>query len=85
MEQSKVLQVILEHPGCSLTEIAGHLGWVTGRGLPNKQKVHRLMPKLLSAKLVQRRYDDRYVITTKGEKEVNPKGEKEAKGTPKKT
>src|SRR5262249_44145355 len=49
MEQDRVLRIMLEHPGCSLTEIAQRLDWLTGKREPNKQKVHRLMPKLLRA------------------------------------
>jgi hypothetical protein len=67
MEQDRVLRVMLEHPGCSLTEIAQHLGWLTGKREPNKQKVHRLMPKLLRAKLVKQRHDDRYILTPSGQ------------------
>jgi AAA domain-containing protein len=66
MEQNKVLRVMLEHPGCSLTEIAQHLGWLTGKREPNKQKVHRLMTKLQKAKLVKQRHDDRYILTDSG-------------------
>jgi hypothetical protein len=32
MEQCQVLRVMLEHPEYSLTEIATHLGWLTGKG-----------------------------------------------------
>jgi hypothetical protein len=67
MEQEQVLRVIAKHPGCSLTDIARHLSWLTGKGLPNKQKVHRLMPRLLRTKLVKQRHDGRYIPTKPGQ------------------
>jgi hypothetical protein len=65
-ERDKVLQVMLNHPGCSLKDIAKHLNWVTREGEPSKQKVHRLMIKLQKTKLVQQSHDDNYILTKKG-------------------
>jgi hypothetical protein len=65
-EQGKVLRVMLDHPGCSLAEIAKQLDWLTQRKEPSKQKVHRIMMKLQKAKLVQQRLDERYVLTRSG-------------------
>ena len=67
MEQDMVLRVMLERPGYSLTEIARHLGWLTGKGEVNKQKVHRLMMKLQKTGLVKQRRDERYILTKSGE------------------
>jgi hypothetical protein len=72
-EQRYVLEDMLEHPGSSLTEIAKRLHWSTGKGKPNKQRVHRLMTKLQGAGLVKRGYDDRYTLTASGQKEAKEK------------
>ena len=68
-EQDKVLRVMLDHPGCSLAEIAKHLNWLTREGEPSKQKVHRMMTKLQKAKLVQQRHDERYVLTQRARRQ----------------
>jgi hypothetical protein len=71
-EENKVLQVMLDHPGSTLVEIATHLNWLTREGEPSKQKVHRVMAKLQKAKikLVEQRHDDRYVLTKRGQEMV---------------
>ena len=82
VEQDVVLRTMLDHPGCSLLEIARRLNWLTQEGEPSKQKVHRLMDKLQKAKLVQQRHDERYVLTPKGTetaKEI-PKSERVSPG-----
>ena len=68
VEQGLVLQVMRDHPGYSLTDIAKHLDWSTGKGEPNKQKVHRLMSKLQKVKLVEQGFGEGYKLTGKGQK-----------------
>ena len=70
MQSRTRLQVMLNHPGSTLVEIATHLRWLTREGEPSKQKVHRMMAKLQKAKLVMQRHDERYVLTKSGEKAV---------------
>jgi hypothetical protein len=55
----------------SLNDIAEHLGWRTTKGDPNKQRVQRSMLKLKRAKLVETRRNGRYILTKKGEREVD--------------
>lgn len=71
-DQDKVLRAMLDHPGSSLAELAKVLHWVTAGEypLPNKQKVGRLMPELISTKLVIKGRGDKYELTPKGRKEA---------------
>jgi DNA-binding MarR family transcriptional regulator/5S rRNA maturation endonuclease (ribonuclease M5) len=70
IHQNQVLRALLEQPGLSLNEYAKALLWNTAAGTPNKVKVQRVMADLAKAKLVEKGRDDRYVLTTKGEKEA---------------
>jgi AAA domain/RepB DNA-primase from phage plasmid len=69
-DQDAVLRAMLDQPGRSLLELAGHLHWLTQQGEPSKQKVHRVMMKLKQAKLVEQGRDERYVLTKKGNEEA---------------
>lgn len=70
-KQDDLLRCMFEHPGLSLSELAGKLFWLTRDNHPNKSQAQRTMDALVKAKLAQRtRYNGRYALTKKGEDEA---------------
>ena len=69
-QQNELLKAMLDGPGRSLVELAEYLLWNTQKGQPNKVKAQRMMDKLAKDKLVEKRRDGHYVLTTKGEAEA---------------
>ena len=69
-QQNELLKAMLDGPGRSLVELAEYLLWNAQKGQPNKVKAQRMMDKLAKDKLVEKRRDGHYVLTTKGEAEA---------------
>lgn len=68
-EEDAMLANIGEHGHGSVVVLAHRMGWLTSKGQPHKSKVHRVLKRLLEAKLV-RSTRDRLELTETGRKAV---------------
>jgi DNA-binding PadR family transcriptional regulator len=69
-DQDDMLRAMLDKPGLSVKDLAEHLGWNTMDNKPNRTKVYRVLKELAKGKLVEKRRDGHYVLTTKGTAEA---------------
>jgi hypothetical protein len=65
----RVLRILDDGPGKSMSDIAEHFGWVYKSGKPNKSLVQRVIKKLISEKLVAKR-GRIHVVSPKGKEHL---------------
>jgi AAA domain len=63
--EDRVMVVLRDHPGHSNAWIAEHLGWMSKKGKPQKAKAHRILQRLIGAKLATYKRDG-YELTDAG-------------------
>jgi hypothetical protein len=68
-EEDALLANINEHGHGTIAALAQRMGWLTNKGQPHKSKVHRVLKRLLEAKLV-RSTRERVELTELGKKSV---------------
>jgi hypothetical protein len=66
-DKQRLLRVMADHPGASMSDLAKQAGWFGRSGAPNKAKVQRLLADVSSQKLVQKELNT-YVLTVAGSK-----------------
>lgn len=72
-DENRVLFALGDNPKASLSFLAEKCGFVID-GRPQKTRVHRIMSRLREDKLVVQHRGSKYVLTTKGRKEVGIEG-----------
>jgi hypothetical protein len=70
LNQNDLLRALLTNVGGSMSDLAELLNWKMINGDPHKMRVHRVMMDLAKNKLVEKRRDGHYVLTTKGKAEA---------------
>jgi hypothetical protein len=72
-EEDALLANLADHGHGTTAALANRMGWLTAKGLPHKSKTHRVLKRLLEAKLV-RSTRDRLDVTDLGKKSVAANG-----------
>jgi hypothetical protein len=69
-DENMLLAALASHSEFSLVQFAERLGWKMRDGSPHKMKVSRLFENLSKAKLVKKERGGKYVITKKGQTQL---------------